>query len=319
MSRGDSVSGSGASRSGPMGDRPQTGSVDESNHLETISQQIGEMQEIKHTWVTRGTTTRKPTRMDERARPAVDRQARPVPWLEGEIQRLRSRMTELENEKADVQAFAAVAAHELLSGVVMIDAHATVVADRLGEVMPVDAQQDLDALRRSASRTRLLVETLLDHTRSLGRPLLRRTIDLDAVLRECLTVLGPEIRSRGAEIELGELPAINGDETLITALFTNLLVNALKYGPREGGTIRVYASREPADWRFFVQSQGPTIPVGDRERVFEPYHRGRGERRPRGAGLGLTICRNIVERHGGRVGVTTGDNGENSFFFTLPA
>ena len=68
-----------------------------------------------------------------------------------------------------------------------------------------------------------------------------------------------------------------------------------------------------------MQSQGPTIPAADRERIFGRYHRGRGERRARGAGLGLTICRHIVERHGGQIGVTAADRGANRFYFTLPA
>ena len=87
----------------------------------------------------------------------------------------------------------------------------------------------------------------------------------------------------------------------------------------DGGTIRVDAALMDTDWRLSVQSQGPTIPVQDRKRVFEPYNRGRGERRARGAGLGLTICRQIVERHGGQIGVTATSQGENRFWFTLPA
>ena len=81
----------------------------------------------------------------------------------------------------------------------------------------------------------------------------------------------------------------------------------------------VDATLVDTDWRLSVQSQGPMIPVQDRNRIFEPYNRGRGERRARGAGLGLTICRQIVERHGGQIGVTATAQGENRFSFTLPA
>ena len=138
------------------------------------------------------------------------------------------------------------------------------------------------------------------------------------MLRECLTLLAPEIKARGAEVHVAELPEVHGEQALIGAVFTNLLLNALRYGPRERGKIRVDATRETGDWCFSVQSQGPTIPVADCERIFEPYHRGRGERRARGAGLGLTICRHIVERHGGHIGVTATGHGANRFYFTLP-
>ena len=96
-------------------------------------------------------------------------------------------------------------------------------------------------------------------------------------------------------------------------------MNALKYSPRHGAAISVQASLEAPAWHFSVQSEGPTIPPEDRQRIFEPYQRGRGERRARGAGLGLAICRRIVERHGGRIGVAPVASGGNRFFFTLPA
>jgi signal transduction histidine kinase len=167
--------------------------------------------------------------MDERS-PGADAPPRSAARLEAEIKRLRTRVAELERQKAkveaehaEVEAFAAVAAHELLSGVVMID-----------------------ALRRSATRTRLLVQTLLHHGRSDGRPLRRRPIDLNRMLRESLTLLAPEIKARDAEVHGAELPHIRGERTLIGVLFTNLLINALKYGPRERGAIVVGASREEA-------------------------------------------------------------------------
>ncbi len=237
----------------------------------------------------------------------------------GELRRLHARIAQLERENADIEAFAAVAAHELLTPFVMIDANATMIAERLDEELHADTHRDLDAMRRGAVRTRLLVETLLHDACSQGRELRRCRIDLNFVLPECLTLLAPEVRSRGAAVQVAELPNVDGDEPLISAVFSNLLINALKYGPRSRGKILVDATPEKTGWRFSVQSQGATISVADRDRIFEPYHRGRGERRARGAGLGLTICRNIVERHGGQIGVTSSSSGDNRFYFTLPA
>ena len=110
-----------------------------------------------------------------------------------------------------------------------------------------------------------------------------------------------------------------GDGTLITAVFTNLLTNALKFGPREGAEIRVVAREDPAGWRFYIKSEGRAIAPEDRERIFEPYRRGRDERRTRGTGLGLAICREIVSWHGGSMGVRAADGRHNAFWFTLPA
>jgi signal transduction histidine kinase len=231
---------------------------------------------------------------------------------------LRERIAELEREKAALERYAAEAAHELLTPLVMIDAYATTTLERLDGELDADSLRDLDALRRAAKRSRLLVQTLLEHARCCRRPLDRLPVEIDALVRESLTLLAPEIRARGVEVEVGALPRIEVDATLIGAVFTNLLTNALKCGPREGARIRVAADRTDTGWRFFVQSQGRAIAAEDCQRIFEPYRRGRDERRTRGTGLGLAICREIVVWHGGRMGVESND-GDNRFWFTLPA
>ena len=134
---------------------------------------------------------------------------------------------------------------------------------------------------------------------------------------DCVAMLAHEVQARGATVRLGELPTVLGDASLLNGLFTNLILNALKYSPRTGSEIVVDASREQRAWRVAVESEGQTIPPEDRQRIFEPFQRGRSERRARGAGLGLTICRRIVERHGGQIGVAPPPRGGNRFYFTL--
>jgi signal transduction histidine kinase len=211
-----------------------------------------------------------------------------------------------------------VAAHELVEPLVMTEAYASMVSDRLDQDEHADSRRDLDALSRGAARMRLLVETLLNDARSSGREVVREPVDLNRVVTDCLSLLAPEVAARGTQIELERLPTAEGEEPLLSGLFANLLINALKYSPRNATAIGVRAVREADAWRFEVESEGPTIPVEDRQRIFEPFHRGTGERRARGAGLGLATCRRIVERHGGEIGVRPAGSGGNIFYFTLP-
>jgi signal transduction histidine kinase len=140
------------------------------------------------------------------------------------------------------------------------------------------------------------------------------------VVQQRLQLLGPEIRAQGAQVDVASLPAVEAERPLISAVFMNLLANALKYGPRHAPTVRVDAGRERGAWRVGVESDGQSIAPEDRELIFEPHRRGRGERRVRGSGLGLAICRQIVERHGGEIGVAPAAGGSgNRFSFTLPA
>lgn len=239
--------------------------------------------------------------------------------LEDEVRRLSERVAALEDEKAALEGFAAVAAHELVIPLVMTESYAAIVSDRLEGDEHADVRADLAALGRGAARARVLVETLLHDARSSERALARRPVDLNIVVRECVALLGPEIQARGASVEVADLPVVFGEEPLLNGVFVNLIINALKYSPRQDGAIRVGVERELGQWRFIVSSEGPTIPQEDRERIFEPFHRSRQERRERGAGLGLAICRRIIERHGGTIGVTAANGSGNSFYFTLPA
>jgi light-regulated signal transduction histidine kinase (bacteriophytochrome) len=239
--------------------------------------------------------------------------------LEREAERLSARVAQLERENAALEAFAGVAAHELVEPLVITEAYATMISERLLEDEHAESRRDLATVARTVARTRLLLEALLHDARSADEHIGDGRVDLGAVVCDCLDLLETEIAAREAGITVGELPTVAGHEALLNGLFTNLLMNALKYSPRSGAEIAVASTREGQTWVISVDSEGPTIPVEDRERIFHPYQRGTGERRARGAGLGLSICRRIVERHGGRIGVTPAPGGGNRFFFTLPA
>jgi signal transduction histidine kinase len=209
---------------------------------------------------------------------------------ESQISMLSARVRDLERERDGLEDFAARAAHEL--------------------VAPVS---------RAAAQSRRLVEALLAEARIGDEPLERRPVDLNGIVSDVVATLRPEIATRAAEVHVGVLPTVQGEPTLLSGLFTNLIVNGLRYGPRERSRIEIAAAREHHDaWRITIDSDGPTVNAEDCERIFAPYQRGQHERRTRGTGLGLAICRRVVERHGGRIGVLPLATG-NRFWFTLSA
>jgi two-component system, chemotaxis family, sensor kinase Cph1 len=280
---------------------------------------------------------------DDRHEPGRDRRdlrkLRSPSLLEDEVARLTARVDQLERERdqlerergelerdrieqeleyRELEGFVAMAAHELLKPLVMTEAYATLIAERAGFGLDLESRRDLGRLATVSSRVRMLVEALLTDARDNERPLHREQVDLSRVLTQCLEALDPEIRAREARIDIDPMPVVEGNPALLTGVFGNLISNALKYGARDGADIHVSVSRSEAGWTFAVQSPGPAIPSTERERIFEPWQRGRDERRARGAGLGLAIVRRIVERHGGEVGVTSPSEATNSFYFTLP-
>jgi light-regulated signal transduction histidine kinase (bacteriophytochrome) len=238
--------------------------------------------------------------------------------VEAQISVLSARVEELERERDGLEDFAARAAHELVAPLVMTEAFAAMIGSRLDNARDAEALHDLDSISRAAAQARRLVEALLDEARIGDEPLERRTVDLGKIVSDVLATLRPEILTRAAQVEVGPLPTVQGEPTLLCGVFTNLIVNGLRYGPREGSRIEIAAEPEPDAWRITVDSDGPTISLEDSERIFAPYQRGQHERRMRGAGLGLAICRRVVERHGGHIGVLPLPGG-NRFWFTLSA
>ena len=149
-----------------------------------------------------------------------------------EISRLRLRITELERENEEIERFAAVAAHELLTPVVLIDACAATVDDRLdGDERHVESRRDLDVCAAGACShgcsSRACCTTPLRRSPAAHPP-----VALQELVGDCVALLEPEIRARGATLEIGELPVVRVEPPLIGAVMSNLLVNALKYGPR---------------------------------------------------------------------------------------
>jgi signal transduction histidine kinase len=204
-----------------------------------------------------------------------------------------------------------------MAPLVMVEACVAMASHRLDPAAYDDVLEALGALGRGAARTRLVVETLLQEARA-GHGLLRRErVELEPLVRDCVATLGTEIGERSAVVTVDPLPAARADPALLSAVLTNLLANALKFNPRSGGQVRVGGGRDEEGATVFVESEGPPIAESDRGRIFEPFHRGHRERRIKGAGLGLAICRRIVERHGGEIGVTS-VRGRNRFTFTLP-
>lgn len=136
--------------------------------------------------------------------------------LEAKLARLEARAAELEREKAALEAFAAVAAHELLAPLIMTEAYATLVAERLDDRRHTASRRDLAVLSREVARVRVLVETLLDDLRSGRRSPRQRRLDLGSVARACLGSLAPEVEASAAQVEVAQLPRVIGDGPLIS-------------------------------------------------------------------------------------------------------
>jgi light-regulated signal transduction histidine kinase (bacteriophytochrome) len=238
---------------------------------------------------------------------------------EGEIELLMSRVDALELECTRLRDFAALAAHELLRPVIIAQECAARLLETDQGVLDGAVRADLELLRTASSQVRVLVDTLLADAHRGDSALAVEPVDLARVVRDCLQMLTSELQARGLRVRMGELPVVAGDAVLLTAVFRNLLVNAIRHGSGRHSEIRVFAEPIDGGWRVAVDSPGSPLSEDDHTALFETASRDREGRRGRGAGLGLVLVRRIVARHGGTVGSMSPDDSTNRFFFTLPA
>ena len=252
-------------------------------------------------------------------RPRPSRQSPPAETasVRREVLRLARRVADLQRERAGLERFAAVASHEVMTPLVMVEAVCASVLRRDGDRLDAESRDELELVSTTAAETRTEVEALLHLARCAERPPAREPVDLHALVQHATRVLRTELELRAASVTVMPLPVLQGDEALIAVVVNNLLANALHHGPPRGAKIRVSASHLQGGWRVTVAGTGRPLATADIERIFAPFERGPGEHSAPGTGLGLAICREIVERHGGALGVQPQRAG-NRFHFTLP-
>ncbi len=233
---------------------------------------------------------------------------------------LRRALAELERSNTELEQFAYVASHDLQEPLRKISSFAELLQRRYAGRLDADADRFIRYIVEGAGRLRQLIVDLLNYSR-LGRGgLALSDVDVGQLVDRVLDVLHPRIAESGAVVEHGPLPAVVGDRGQLEQLFLNLVSNALKF-TREGRAPRVTisAGREGADWRFCVEDNGIGIAPEFFEKLFVPFKRLHGRLQYPGTGIGLAICRRVVERHGGRIWIESAAGGGARFCFTLPA
>lgn len=226
---------------------------------------------------------------------------------------------ELERTNRELDRFAAIASHDLQEPLRKISAFASLIKRRHQGQFDHETDRSLDFLVDAAGRMRRLIDDLLTYSRASKRALESGPVDMGAITHELVSELDILVSDANAQIEIGELPLIEGDSTLLRLLMQNLISNGLKYRKDAGVQISISAVRENSHWRFTVRDNGIGLDPRFSEKIFAPFQRLHGREEYEGTGIGLAICQQAVERHGGRIWVEAAPGEGASFHFTLPA
>ena len=225
----------------------------------------------------------------------------------------------LQEKVTELDSFVYSASHDLQSPLRSVVAFSDLLARNLGDDLSDDARTYIDFITRGATRMRALVLSLLALSRTERHALQKVDIPLEICVRDALENLAVPLEEAGAVVSRDALPSVRADPALITQLYQNLIGNAVKFrAPDRAPRIHLTAAADGGALTLGVADNGIGIDPKFAQQIFEPFRRLHSESEFEGSGIGLSICRKVVERHGGRLWVEASDEGGAWFRFTLP-
>ncbi|HLK54925.1 MAG TPA: PAS domain S-box protein [Chthonomonadaceae bacterium] len=234
-------------------------------------------------------------------------------------ERVLERTAELQRSNADLQQFAYVASHDLQEPLRMVTSFMQLLEKKYKGQLDEQAHVWIGYAVDGASRMQKLINDLLVYSRVGTHGKEFRRCDVNEVLYTALQNLQLTLSENNAEITFDALPIIQGDGLQLVSLFQNLIGNAIKYHSDLPPRIHITASREGQEWLFSVRDNGIGIAPQFSERIFIIFQRLHNRNAYPGTGIGLALCKRIVERHGGRIWVESESGQGATFFFVLPA
>jgi signal transduction histidine kinase len=231
---------------------------------------------------------------------------------------LAKRSEELARSNAELEQMAYVASHDLNEPLRMVASYVQLLEQRYRDRLDADAHEFIGFAVDGAKRMQALIDDLLTYSRVGTKPVSPKPVDCAAVVATVLHSMRIAIEESGGRVNCGPLPVVMSDASQLTQLFQNLIANAIKFRRDKAPEVHVNAKPENGFWHFSVQDNGIGIPPEYANRVFEMFQRLHGRRVYPGTGIGLAICKKIVERQGGRIWVEPDPAGGSIFQFTLP-
>ncbi|WP_449404957.1 sensor histidine kinase [Halopelagius longus] len=232
---------------------------------------------------------------------------------------LEELVEKLEESNERLEQFAYAASHDLQEPLRMVTSYLRLLEKRYEGALDEDGEEFLEYAVDGADRMREMIDGLLEYSRvdTRGDPF--EPTDLNDVLADVRTDLTVKIEETDARIESEELPRVRGDENQLRQLFQNLLDNALTYTAGDSPRVEITAERNDDEWTISLSDNGVGIDPDDTDRIFEVFQSLHTREEGGGTGIGLALCKRIVERHGGDIWVEPGSDGGTTFSVTLPA
>jgi PAS domain S-box-containing protein len=233
-------------------------------------------------------------------------------------EKVKKSLEELERSNNELAQFAYAASHDLQEPLRMVASYTQLLEKRYKDNLDDDAKDFINYAAAGATRMQKMINGLLSYSRIQTRGEPFKSTDCTAVIKQAISNLKIHIEETRAIIESGDLPTVNADEMQLIRLFQNLIDNALKFRGTEVPRIQISASKLGNKWMFSVSDNGIGINAEHRDRIFVVFQRLHREKEYPGTGMGLAICKRIVDRHGGQIWVDSDLGRGSTFYFTIP-
>ncbi len=233
----------------------------------------------------------------------------------GQLERINRELVAL---NAELDGFTNMASHDMQEPLRTLIAFSDLLRKDLGDSLSEQAAKDLTFITDAAKRMQALVQDLLALSRAGRAPKKREKVSLRECADLALEALAMRVKETGAQIIYDKLPDVWGDSTLITQLYQNLIGNALKFIGDQCPIIQLTFEEREGTQVFGVKDNGIGIEPNYTREVFKPFRRLHGRVKYEGSGVGLAICRRIVDRHGGKIWVESEPGKGAHFRFTFP-
>lgn len=231
--------------------------------------------------------------------------------------KLRTALSDLERSNKELEQFAYVASHDLQEPLRMISSYTELLANRYKGQLGKEADEFISYAVDGANRMQHLINDLLEFSRVTSKMRPFKPADVNKILKNALLDLQERIKERDAVITSEVLPVVTADEIQIARVFYNLISNSLKFCDRIP-KIHVGFKEQDKDWVFFVKDNGVGIEEKYFDRIFVVFQRLHGKSEYPGTGIGLPICKKIVERHRGKIWVASKIGKGSTFYFSIP-
>jgi PAS domain S-box-containing protein len=234
-------------------------------------------------------------------------------------ERLHEVVADLARSNAELEHFAYVASHDLQEPLRMVASFTQLLARRYRGKLDEDADEFIGFAVDGARRMQELINDLLTYSRAGTQALQLQSVDTSQLVDRVVSDLASAIAEAGASVTRDTLPAVTGDATQLRQVFQNLIANGIKFhGPNGAPRVHISATQKPGSWTFSVSDNGIGIEPQYQERIFALFQRLHTRADYPGTGIGLAICKKIVERHRGQICVESDPGRGTTFRFTLP-